>query len=170
MPQWLYLMTNRGWGSTIPTSVVSRYVKRRIRMSNIRHALSRIASRDLVNRTSSDLGFTGGGRISGPTLPELGEPDVGLRWYILGVSIAGGVPRLPGATATLVMVISCDGRRPQCLRSTSSPRPSVPRAISHPQVVANLWPEVKKIVSFKWADNHLNAVASLNVKIMRTGF
>lgn len=167
MPQWLYLMTNRGWGSTIPTSVVSRYVKRRIRMSNIRHALSRIASRDLVNRTSNDLGFTGGGRISGPTLPELGEPDVGLRWYILGVSIAGGVPRLPGATATLVIVISRDGRRPQCLRSTSSPRPSVPRASSgRGESVTGS----KKIVSFKWADNHLNAVASLNVKIMRTGF
>lgn len=91
-------------------------------------------------RTSSDLGFSVGW-ILGFTLPEVGEPD-GLkpccRWYILGVSIAGGAPRLPGATATLVMVISRDGRRPQCLRSTSSPRPSVPRAILHPQVVANL--------------------------------
>jgi len=106
--------------------------------SRIRHALSRIASRDSVNRTSSDSRADG---FRGPTLPEVGEPDVELRpccRYILGVSIAGGAPRLPGATATLVMVISRDGRSPQCPRSTSSPHPSVPCAISHPQVVANL--------------------------------
>ena len=108
--------------------------------SCVSHQTRSLAHRIARFRTSSDLGFSDGW-VLGFTLPEVGEPD-GLRpccrWYILGVSIAGDAPRLPGATATLVMVISRDGRRPQCLRSISSPRPSVPRAISHSQVVANL--------------------------------
>lgn len=137
----------RGWGSirfdvSNRLSVVSRYVKPRACVRASLDTLSRATS--LIRYILNDVRWTSNESLSILyTLPAVVESDdVGLRpcckWYILGVSIAGGAPRLPGATATLVMVISRDDRGPQCLRSTSSPRPSVSRATSHPQVVANL--------------------------------
>lgn len=74
------------------------------------------------------------------TFPEVGEGDVEFnpccRWYIFGASIDGGAPRLPGATATLVMVVSYDGRSPRLL-PTTCPRPSAISVIGHPRTVTS---------------------------------
>lgn len=77
------------------------------------------------------------------TFPEVGEGDVEFnpccRWYIFGVSMDGGAPRLPGATATLVMVVPYDGRSPRLLRTTC-PRPSAISVIGHPRTVTSETP------------------------------